>query len=147
MNLKANQYIREVKATFSKNLANKEKIYIKSASDAYKLFNDLTDSTQEKLITLHLASDNSILCFQIVSIETINTALVNPADIMRTALLTGATALIVLHNHPSGNTEPSPADKEITEKIKQACELFQINLFDHIIIGDGYYSFADHELL
>ncbi len=68
------------------------------------------------------------------------------ADILRTTLLTGAVALIILHNHPSGECSPSPADKKIVQQTKEACKLFRIKLLDSIIIGKNrYYSAADEE--
>lgn len=68
----------------------------------------------------------------------------NPADILRTTLLTGAVALIILHNHPSGESKPSLVDKKTVQQIKEVCELFRIKLLDSIIIGKNkYYSAAD----
>jgi len=69
--------------------------------------------------------------------------------ILAAALLSYSTGIILTHNHPSGNTEPSQADKDITTKIKQACDIMQITLLDHVILtpkGD-YFSFADNGLI
>lgn len=141
--MKANTYIREVEPKFKKS-KRQDPIKISSSKDAYKLFTDLEDSTQEKLIVLHLAGDNSVVCFQVVHIGSINSAFCNPADILRTTLLTGAIGLIVIHNHPSGDPKPSPHDKEAVAGIKSACKIFQLQLFDSIIIGKNtYYSAAD----
>ena len=141
--MKANIYIREVETVF-KDSGITDKIKITSSRKAYDLFCDLERTTQEKLIALHLAADNSALCFQVVHIGSINDAYCNPADILRTALLTGAVALVIIHNHPSGRSDPSQADKKITGQIKEACKLFTIKLFDFIIIGKNeYYSMSD----
>jgi DNA repair protein RadC len=68
--------------------------------------------------------------------------------VARQALQYNAAAVIFAHNHPSGISEPSHADKQITEKLKQALALFDIRVLDHFIIGDGQpYSFAEHGLL
>lgn len=140
--MQANQYVREVETVFKTDV--KGKVKIGCAKDAYNLFCDMENSTQEKLIALHLATDNTVSCFQVVHIGTMNGAFCNPADIFRTALLTGAVSLIVLHNHPSGNTDPSPTDLKVFGKIKEAAILFDIQIFDLIIIGGGnYYSAAD----
>lgn len=145
--MKANTYIREVEAVF-KPSQSEQKVKIRSPEDVYKLFCDLEDTTQEKLIALHLAADNSVLCFQVVHIGTTNSAFCNPADILRTTLLTGAVSLVIIHNHPSGDPTPSPSDKGTTKAVKQACELFQVKLFDSIIVGkDRYYSAADESEL
>ena len=140
--MEANQFIREVETVFKTNA--EKKVRVKNARDAYKLFRDIENCTQEKLVVLHLDTDSDVICFQVVHIGTINEAFCNPADIFRTALLTGAVSLIVLHNHPSGNIEPSESDKEMFNKVKGAARLFGIKIFDLIIIGrNKYYSAAE----
>jgi DNA repair protein RadC len=79
---------------------------------------------------------------------TIDSASVYPREVARQALRHNAAAVIFAHNHPSGISEPSQADRQITEKLKQALALFDIRVLDHFIIGDGQpYSFAEHGLL
>ncbi|MDD5266411.1 MAG: DNA repair protein RadC [Methylococcales bacterium] len=79
---------------------------------------------------------------------TIDGASVYPREVVKQALYHNAAAVIFAHNHPSGITEPSLADKQITEKLKQALTLFDIRVLDHFIIGDGEpYSFAEHGYL
>ncbi len=79
---------------------------------------------------------------------TIDGASVYPREVVKKALHHNAAAVIFAHNHPSGICEPSQADKQITEKLKQALNLFDIRVLDHFIIGDGSpYSFAEHGLL
>jgi DNA repair protein RadC len=75
----------------------------------------------------------------------IDSASVYPREVVKRALQYNAAAVIFAHNHPSGVSEPSPADKQITEKLKQALALFDIRVLDHFIIGDGEpYSLAEH---
>jgi DNA repair protein RadC len=79
---------------------------------------------------------------------TIDGASVYPREVVKQALHYNAAAVIFAHNHPSGVTEPSQADKQITEKLKKALDLFDIRVLDHFIIGDGDpYSFAEHGLM
>ena len=79
---------------------------------------------------------------------TIDSASVYPREVVKQALHHNAAAVIFAHNHPSGISEPSQADKLITEKLKQALALFDIRGLDHVIIGDGVpYSFAEHGLV
>jgi DNA repair protein RadC len=79
---------------------------------------------------------------------TIDGASVYPREVVKQALHHNAAAVIFAHNHPSGISEPSQADKQITEKLKQALALFDIRVLDHFIIGDGQpYSFAEHGLI
>ncbi len=75
---------------------------------------------------------------------TVDTCFVHPRDVFRFALLANATSIIVGHNHPSGECEPSRADKELTTRLKQGGDLLQIPLVDHVVITyKGYFSFAE----
>jgi DNA repair protein RadC len=79
-----------------------------------------------------------------VSQGALDSAPVHPREVYKSALLASAANVIFVHGHPSGDPEPSLSDKEITRLLKEAGELLQINVLDHIIIGlDRYYSFAD----
>jgi DNA repair protein RadC len=79
---------------------------------------------------------------------TIDGSSVYPREVVKAALEIGAAAVIFAHNHPSGMADPSQADKQITEKLKQALALFDIRVLDHFVIGSGEpYSFAEHGLL
>jgi DNA repair protein RadC len=100
--------------------------------------------TKEHFIVLHLDAKNKILCQDVVSIGTGNSSLVSAKEVMKTALLSSAEALILVHNHPSGDTKPSQEDIQVTKKISKAAELFSIRVLDHIVIGDNYYSFAEN---
>jgi len=74
----------------------------------------------------------------------LNAAMVNPRDVLRAAVAEAASAVIVIHNHPSGDPKPSVDDHRVTQRIKQACDITGIRLLDHIVVGEeGYYSFAD----
>ena len=73
---------------------------------------------------------------------------VNPREVVKRALAESAAALIFVHNHPSGDPDPSPEDFEVTDRLVQACGLVNVRVLDHIIIGEpGYYSFADNKQL
>lgn len=78
-----------------------------------------------------------------ISHGTVNTSLISPREVFIRALLCGADYIILVHNHPSGNSHPSMEDKKVTERIKECGELMNIKLLDHIIIGDDYYSFQE----
>ena len=68
--------------------------------------------------------------------------------IVATALKCVASSIILAHNHPSGNLQPSKADKRLTSKVNDACDLFDISLLDHLIVAnDGYYSFCDEDMI
>ena len=79
---------------------------------------------------------------------TVDEAAVYPREILKKALELHATGVILVHNHPSGRTEPSPEDAQITRKIKNVCEAVSIRMLDHLIIGgDGYFSFREQGML
>lgn len=75
----------------------------------------------------------------------VNATLLSPREIFTRLCLCGAVKFILVHNHPSGDSFPSKEDIQTTERVKQCGELMNIHLIDHIIIGDGYYSFAENE--
>ncbi len=81
---------------------------------------------------------------------TINSSVVDPKDIVKEAMLSSASAVILAHNHPSGDTEPSEEDIAITKHIKDACELVNVKVIDHIILGrnfEDYFSFSSAKLI
>lgn len=82
-----------------------------------------------------------------VNVGTINNSLVNTAGIFTRLLLCGATHFIIAHNHPSGNVSPSPEDEKVTENIKKISEMMGIIFCDHIIIGSGYFSFLEQNMM
>jgi DNA repair protein RadC len=97
---------------------------------------------------LFLDNQHHILEFEELFRGTIDSASVYPREVIKKALAHNAAAVIFAHNHPSGISEPSQADKLITDKLKQALALIDIRVLDHFIIGDGMpYSFAENGLL
>ena len=86
--------------------------------------------------------------FEIVSKRGITGTVADPRVILKKAILEDTVSLILCHNHPSGNLQPSKADQDLTKKLKEAAKLLDISLFDHIIVSEnGYFSFADAGLL
>ena len=91
----------------------------------------------EVFAAIFLDSKHRLLRFEEIFHGTINSTEVHPREIVRRGLMLNAAALIVGHNHPSGNPEPSPADKSVTARLKYALAMVDIRLLDHFIIGDG----------
>jgi len=117
------------------------------ATRAY-LSNQLRNYPYEVFACLFLDNQHHILEFEELFRGTIDGASVYPREVVKKALDHNAAAVIFAHNHPSGISEPSQADKLITNKLKQALDLLDIRVLDHFIIGDGMpYSFAEHGLL
>ena len=93
-------------------------------------------------------SKNMLIGEEVLSVGTSRAALISPGEISKTALLAHAEYIVLLHNHPSGNPEPSNEDVKVTLKIKKCGELLDVLLMDHIIIGDNcYFSFREQGVL
>lgn len=104
--------------------------------------------SKEVFVVMYLNHANKILHHEIVSEGGITGTVADPRIILQRALEHNATALILSHNHPSGNLKPSKADEALTEKIKAAASYFDIKVIDHIIVSeDGYFSFADKGMI
>ena len=100
--------------------------------------------TKERVYALFMSSSGSLLKKVMLSEGSISASIISSAELMKEALRCNATGLVIVHNHPSGNPEPSEQDILVTEHIKKICEQFNIQFLDHLIIGDGrYYSFRN----
>ena len=115
--------------------------------DAYRLAkNFLVDSDREKFVVVCLDTKNQPVSIEVVSIGTVNSAMVHPREVFKAAVLSNASKLICFHNHPSGNTDFSKEDEEITKRLQKCGEILGIELVDHIVIGDDdkYFSFKEN---
>lgn len=110
-----------------------------------QVFNQNTIACQEQVIVLHLDHANQVKGFQRLSTGGISTTTIDIRLVLSVALKCFASGLIISHNHPSGLTQPSEQDKQITKRLKDACKLLDLTLLDHIIVTPGgkYYSFRD----
>jgi len=118
-----------------------------SPAQIYEVFSFLRKETKEYFISLHLDGKNRIACIDVVSIGSLNQSIVHPRDLFKTALLSSAAGIILIHNHPTGDPTPSREDREITRRLKEAGDLLGVRVLDHIIIGDSYLSFTEQGLL
>lgn len=130
----------------SKWYSNKK---ISSPSDIAELYIPLLrDELQEKFYVICLSSSNRIIKHELLFVGTLNASLVHSREIFKTALANNSANIILMHNHPSGNSEPSHEDISITNKISEAGKFLDIQIFDHIIIaGNSYSSFVEKRLL
>lgn len=122
-----------------------EKKLVRTSRDAYEIIQMMVgDSLYEQFVVLYLTNSQHLIKTQVVSEGGVTATVVDPRKIFRYALECNAVAMILGHNHPSGNTTPSQKDVELTKKMKIAGKALEIVVVDHIIIGtENYYSFAD----
>lgn len=127
----------------------KEKTKINNAKDIIKgLKPEYRQEKRECFGIIMLSTKNKVIADQIISIGTLNASLVHPREVFRPAIINASASIILIHNHPSGDPEPSPQDKEMAEKLTQASKIMGIEILDFIIYGnDGYTSFNEKGLL
>lgn len=122
---------------------------IETPFDAYVLLkNFLEDSDRERLLVVCLDTKNQPINICTVSVGTLNSSLVHPREVFKTAILSNSNQIMLAHNHPSGISAPSNEDKAMTSRIKDAGVILGIELIDHIIIGSNeYFSFKENRLM
>ncbi len=108
----------------------------------------LRDEIREKFIVVCLNSANKINRYETISIGNLNSSVVHPREIFKAAIEYNSASIILIHNHPSGNPEPSNEDISITRKIVESGKIMDIPVFDHIIVaGNSYTSFVEKRIL
>jgi len=108
----------------------------------------LAGREREHFVSLLLDTKHRVLREVLVAVGSLNESVVHPREVFKSAISESAAAVIFVHNHPSGNPEPSPQDRRLTERLCQAGQLVGIRVLDHLIVGaDGYFSFAEHGLI
>lgn len=122
---------------------NNEKVT--SPNDVVALLADLAEEQQEIFIVLHLNGANRATRRRIVTIGTLNASLVHPREVFANAVADRVNAIIVAHNHPSGEVVPSAADNKTTKALKEAGDILGIKVLDHIIFAKDakYYSYQE----
>lgn len=116
-------------------------------SQIFETFRFLQRETKEYFIALHLDGKNRILCIDMVSVGSLNQSIVHPRETLKNSLLSSAAAIILVHNHPTGDPSPSSEDIAITKRLAEASDIIGIKILDHIIIGDTYLSFVERGLI
>jgi len=109
----------------------------------------LEDYDREAFCIVNLRNDLSPINMNIVSTGTLNASLAHPREILKSSVLYNASAVMLFHNHPTGNLTPSREDTEITDRMNQLFTMIEIPLTNHIIVGndDRYYSFKENSLM
>ncbi len=140
--------VQEVAREFLKEKIIDKPIY-KSAQEIFDyLYHSMRDLKKEVFKVIYLNSQNQIIETEDLFEGTINSSAISPREVVESAIKNNATSLIFVHNHPSGNPEPSKSDKELTRDLVYAGSIIRIRVLDHIIIGnDRYSSFAGEGLI
>ncbi len=126
-----------------------KRLRIRSSQDVYQILSPhLRNRRRETFKVIFLTRRHGIIAEQTLFEGSLTESLVNPREVVKSALAHSAAGVIFAHNHPSGDPSPSTQDRNVTGQLVQACKLVNIRVIDHIIIGDhGYYSFADEKQL
>lgn len=143
--MKQNQ-IAEISISYTPSRYNESKI--QTTEEAYNVLKEFfaqgTIALQEQFVVMYLNANHNVLGIHVASKGGITGTVADIRLILGVALKTASTAMIIAHNHPSGNLQPSLADEVLTKKLKDAAVLLDVNLLDHLIVSDtGFYSFAD----
>jgi len=111
---------------------------IRSPEDGYNLFKQfLGELDREYFVVMCLDVKNQPTAINICHIGSLNASIVHPREVMKTAILSNSASILVLHNHPSGQPEPSPEDIEVTKRLAEAGRIIGIELIDHLIVGEN----------
>jgi DNA repair protein RadC len=151
--MKTQSTIAEVSLVYKSMVKASDRQKVKCSQDACNLFLESWDTNSlehiEEFKILLLNRSNSVLGIMNVSKGGISGTVTDVRIILQAAIKANASGLILCHNHPSGNTQPSETDSKLTQKIKGAGQVMDIQLLDHLIITpeDRYYSFADNGLI
>jgi DNA repair protein RadC len=145
--------VSEVTLSYKTNVNPKDRAKVTSSKDAYTLFFDTWNKNTiehvEEFKILLMNRSNSVLGILLISKGGISGTVTDVRIIFQSALKSNASGIILCHNHPSGNVNPSESDRRITQKINEAGKILDIQLLDHLVILpiEGYYSFADEGTL
>ncbi len=120
---------------------------ISTPSDIFPLIRHYATRMQEHFLSVCLNGAHEVLSVNVCSIGLVNRTLVHPREVFGEAVRQRATAILVAHNHPSGNLEPSMEDKDVTRRLKQAGDILGIKVLDHLIFSEeGYLSMLEGSL-
>jgi DNA repair protein RadC len=122
----------------------REQVKVTNPEDVYQALHRYHRKRKENFLVLTLNGAHEIASIRIVSIGIVNRSLVHPREVFIEAIKDHAAAIILGHNHPSGNYQPSLEDRDVTYRLKQAGEIIGIEVLDHIVFSwKGYYSFLE----
>lgn len=143
--------VATVKLSYKKPMGFKTRPRLMTSSETVELINHLYQDFvdhHEEFYAIYLTRNHYVLGVHHISTGGLSSTFVDPKIILQAALLTSAAAIVLIHNHPSGNKRPSECDVRLTRKIQEAAQLHDISIIDHIILtSEGFYSFSDERML
>lgn len=125
------------------------KVKITSPETMYENFNFLFKrEVREKFVVFWLSSSNNVIGFEVITEGLLNSSLVHPREVFRGAVVATCANIMLAHNHPSGNLEPSNEDISITKRLSEVGNILEIKVLDHIIFTDeGFTSFVERRII
>jgi DNA repair protein RadC len=129
------------------NLAHPSRVEIRDSQTAYRLLEPLFDGLdREHFMVVGLDAKHAVIGINTVSIGSVTMSIVHPREVFKPLVLMNASAVILAHNHPTGDVTPSQEDRALTRRLKDGGDLLGITVLDHVVLGEGrYHSFADHQ--
>ena len=125
--------------------------YLRTSAAVYEAFRESFERLErEEMRIVLLDNKHKVLGFNVVSVGSLTTTIVHPREVLKPIVLMNAAAVMLMHNHPSGDPGPSKEDVEITRRVRELCELIGVRMLDHIVFGDEerrYFSFSDNGML
>jgi DNA repair protein RadC len=127
---------------------NPERPMISSPADVDRLLRGrIANLDRENFVVVLLNTKNEVIGTPLVSVGTLSASLVHPREVFKPAIRASAASVVLAHNHPSGKVEPSREDREVTRRLGESAGILGIEVLDHVIVGDGYYSMKEHGML
>jgi DNA repair protein RadC len=125
-----------------------ERPVISSPADVDRLLRGrIANLDRENFVAVLLNAKNEVIGAPLISVGTLSASLVHPREVFKPAIRASAASVVLVHNHPSGKVEPSPEDREATMRLEESAGILGIEVLDHVIVGDGYYSMKEHGML
>ena len=107
----------------------------------------IANHDRENFVAVLLNTKNEVIGFPTISVGTLSASLVHPREVFKPAIRASAASVVLAHNHPSGKVDPSREDREVTKRLVSAAEIIGIEVLDHVILGDGYFSMKEQGML
>ena len=144
----SNYFGHEVKIQLVRESKPVKEYQIRNSRDVYELVRpELETLDREVFLVISLDTKNKVLGLNMVSMGSVSSSPVHPREVFKSAILLNASCIILAHNHPSGDTTPSKDDKVITQRLFEAGKLLGIQVLDHVIVGNKFFSLMENGLI